>query len=147
MRERPRMPASKQTKCRQLRNCRTCRLEACFRCTPRAEPGERCLPLHESGETGRGSKSARSGSFTAMGQQIPFENSGQSDRGMMSGRPKTAHRATAFAPKARSIRVGDQVLQRVELQVAGESGKNLRVAPLRAYWAAADRRRSEFARS
>jgi hypothetical protein len=69
-----------------------------------------------------------------MGQQIPFETVDSLTEGLMSA-AKLPTGQTAFAPKARSIRVGDQVLQRVELQVAGESGKTYELHLYEAYWA------------
>src|SRR6202050_4304205 len=69
-----------------------------------------------------------------MGQQIPVESLDSFTEGVMSvASPPAGH--DAFSPKARSVRVGDQVLQRVELQVAGESGKTYELHLYEAYWA------------
>ncbi len=69
-----------------------------------------------------------------MGQQIPFETLDSLTEGVMSvaSPPAGQH---AFSPRARSIRVGDQVLQRVELQVTGASGKPYELHLYEAYWA------------
>jgi hypothetical protein len=69
-----------------------------------------------------------------MGQQIPFETLDSLTEGVMSVASPPAGQ-NAFSPKARSIRVGDQVLQRVELQVAGASGETYELHLYEAYWA------------
>jgi hypothetical protein len=70
-----------------------------------------------------------------MGQQIPFETVDSLTEGIMSVAKYPAG-ATEFSPQASSIRVGDQVLQRVELKVRSADGKkDVELHLYEAYWA------------
>jgi hypothetical protein len=65
-----------------------------------------------------------------MGQQIPFETLDSLATGLRSvdgGVPKV--------PRLRAVKFGDQVVQRVELDVTGKSGKLYELHLYEAYWA------------
>src|SRR5579862_8238187 len=70
-----------------------------------------------------------------MGQQIPFATLDSLTEGILSVAALPAG-ATAFAPVACSIRVGDEVLQRVELKVRSKDNKkDIELHLYEAYWA------------
>ncbi len=68
-----------------------------------------------------------------MGQQIPFETLDSLAEGIMRvGEPAGGGN---WAPKFRAVKVGDQTLQRVELNVKGDSGNEYELHLYEAYWA------------
>ncbi len=68
-----------------------------------------------------------------MGQQIPFETLDSITEGLIS--VGTAHGNQGIRPRYRTVRIGDQVAQRVELDVKNGEGKKLELHLYEAYWA------------
>ncbi len=70
-----------------------------------------------------------------MGQQIPFETLDSVTEGILSVAKLPSH-AKEFQPVACSVRVGDEVLQRVELKVRSEDDtRDVELHLYEAYWA------------
>jgi hypothetical protein len=127
------MPASKQTKVPPNYEIAEPEARGAFPMYPSAEQTKMFAFAPRVAKTGEIEKRAV-WIVHGMGQQIPFETVDSLTEGLMSAaKPPTGQ--PAFTPKARSVRVGDQVLQRVELQVAGESGKTYELHLYEAYWA------------
>lgn len=70
-----------------------------------------------------------------MGQQIPFETIDSVAEGVMRFVEQANPSRPPIEPRARAVRVGDQVLQRVELDVVGSSGRPYELHIYEAYWA------------
>lgn len=66
-----------------------------------------------------------------MGQQIPFETLDNLTAGIRS----VATEPQGGRPKMRAVKFGDQIVQRVELTVIGESGRTYELHLYEAYWA------------
>ena len=70
-----------------------------------------------------------------MGQQIKFATLDSLTEGILSV-AQLPHGETAFQPKAASIRVGDEIIQRVEVKIRRpNSEKNINLHLYEAYWA------------
>jgi hypothetical protein len=70
-----------------------------------------------------------------MGQQIPFETIDDVAEGVMRFVEQANPSKPAIDPRARAVKVGDQVLQRIELDVVGSSGKPYELHIYEGYWA------------
>lgn len=65
-----------------------------------------------------------------MGQQVPFETLDSLTSGVRNAAPRPTS-----TPRLRSVKFGDQVVERVELDVHGQSGAEYELHLYEAYWA------------
>jgi hypothetical protein len=98
-----------------------------------AFPGSTLEKLAEAAPVGARPKRRAAWIVHGMGQQVPFETLD----GLAEGIMRVAHPAPGadgFAPRVRTVRVGDQTVQRVELDVF-ERNTRVELHLYEAYWA------------
>ncbi|GAC1703030.1 MAG: hypothetical protein NVS9B4_09900 [Candidatus Acidiferrum sp.] len=97
------------------------------------EPASKAEPADDAKVPGRDTRAIWI--VHGMGQQVPFETLDSLTQGMMGAAQRHVPDHAGSKPRLRTVKLGEQTLQRVELDVKGKSGADYELHLYESYWA------------